>query len=290
MSVAVRDLMGWGMWRRRDARRTAAVGERRRPVAPVSRPWEGAAAVLRAALIMASGLLLSGVIGWLWATLTDPHVLPIRRLEIEGSFIHVNEQNLRAAVTPYLKGNLLTVDVRQVQRVVQALSWVRDAEVRRVWPDAIHLTVREQEAVALWGNDALINDAGEVFQPPRKTYPQGLARLQGPDGSGKAVVTSYLNMSHILAPLGVHILALHLDQRRAWGMELDNGMQLMLGRSDGEERLLRFVRFYHRALRGREAEVRRVDLRYSNGFAVSWKGNAMRSYKAIPEAGESSTQ
>jgi cell division protein FtsQ len=160
MSVAVRDMMGWGMWRRRSARRVAPATQRRKPVAPVSRPWEGAAAVLRAALIMASGLLLAGVIGWLWATLTDPKVLPIKRLEVEGHFAHVDEQALRAAVTPYLKGNLLTADVRQVQRVVQALPWVREAEVRRVWPDGLHVTVREQTATALWGADDLVNDAG----------------------------------------------------------------------------------------------------------------------------------
>jgi cell division septal protein FtsQ len=34
---------------------------------------------------------------------------------------------------------------------------------------------------------------------------------------------------------------------------------------------LKFVRFYHRALRDQEARVERVDLRYSNGFAVRWK-------------------
>lgn len=271
MNVAVRDMVGWGLWRRRSARPVAPVMRRPRPAAPVTRPWEGATAALRAAMIMASGLLLAGVIGWLWATLTDPKVLPIRRLEVEGSFAHVSDQALRAALKPYLAGNLLTVDVRQVQRVAQSLPWVRDVEVRRVWPDGIHVLVREQVAVALWGDDALINDAGDVFQPPRKSWPQALARLQGPQGSGKAVVGALRDMGAILTPLGVHITALRLDQRRAWSLELDNGMQVVLGHGDGYERLLRFVRFYHRALNGHEAEVRRVDLRYSNGFAVSWK-------------------
>lgn len=271
MNVAVRDMVGWGLWRRRTARRAVSAMQRRRPVAPVTRPWEGAAAALRAALIMAAGLVLAGVIGWLWATLTDPKVLPIRRLAMQGSFAHVSDQALRSAATPYLKGNLLTVDVRQVQRAVEALPWVREAEVRRVWPDGIEVVVHEQVATALWGDDALISDAGEVFQPPRRTYPAALPRLRGPEGSGQAVVTAFRDMSAILAPLGLHIASLHLDQRRAWGMELDNGMQLVLGRGDGYPRLLRFVRFYHRALKGREAQVQRVDLRYSNGFAVSWK-------------------
>jgi cell division protein FtsQ len=116
-----------------------------------------------------------------------------------------------------------------------------------------------------------------LFQPPRKTYPSSLARLQGPEGSGKAVVAAFTDMNAILAPVGLHIAALRLDQRRAWSLELDNGMQLVLGRGDSYERLLRFVRFYHRALKGREAQVQRVDLRYSNGFAVRWKTDAPHS-------------
>jgi cell division protein FtsQ len=272
MSVTVRDMMGLGSWRRRAGRKTAArVSLRRRPAAPVTRTWEGMTAVLRGALIMASGLVLAGVLGWGWSTLTDPHFLPIKSVQVQGSFTHVNAPAVRAAVIPFLTGNFLTVDVRRVQQIVQTLPWVRHAEVRRVWPDAVHIAITEQVPVAKWGGDALVNDAGEIFSPPRASYPAGLPSLQGPEGSGEVVVAALRDMGGILAPLGLHINRLILDERRAWGLELDNGMQVVLGRGNGYGRLLKFVRFYRRAFHDQAGRVERVDLRYSNGFAVRWK-------------------
>lgn len=271
MNVAVRDMMLLSPLWRRAARRTTADTSRRKPAAPVARRWEGVTAALRGALIMASGLVLAGLLGWAWATLTDPRLLPIKSVQVQGPFTHVDAQTVRDAVSPYLTGNFLTVDVRRVQQVVQTLPWVRQAEVRRTWPDAVHITVIEQVPVANWDEDALVNDAGEVFKAPRASYPAGLPSLRGPEGSGKTVVATFQDVSTMLAPLGLHITRVSLDERRAWSLELDNGIQMVLGRGDGYGRLLKFVRFYRRALRDQEAQVERVDLRYSNGFAVRWK-------------------
>jgi len=272
MNVAVRDMMSLSPPWRRSARKTAPRATmRRKPAAPVTRHWEGVTAALRGALIMASGLVLAGVLGWLWATITDPRLLPIKQVEVQGPFTHVNAQRVRDAAAPYLTGNFFTVDVHRLQRAVEALPWVRHAEVRRAWPEAVHIGVTEQVAVARWGEDAMVNEAGEIFQPPRTSYPADLPELRGPQGSGKTVVSAYKDMSAMLAPLSLHIAGVHLDERRAWSLELDNGMQLVLGRGDGYGRLLKFVRFYRRALQDRAAQVDRVDLRYSNGFAVRWK-------------------
>jgi len=277
MSVTVRDMMSLSpLWRRSGRKAASRVSPRRRPVAPITRSWEGVTAGLRGALIMASGLVLAGILGWSWSTLTDPHVLPIRNVQVQGAFNHVNPSMVRAAVKPFLKGNFLTVDVRRVQQAVQTLSWVKHAEVQRAWPDAVHIAVTEQVPVARWGEDALVNADGEIFSPPRATYPGGLPALQGPEGSGELVVAALRDMSGILAPLDLHIDHLVLDERRAWGLDLDNGMQVVLGRGNGYGRLLKFVRFYHRAFHDRAATVARVDLRYSNGFAVRWKQTGKR--------------
>ena len=280
MNVAVRDMIALTPLWRRSGRRVVRAGTRRKPAAPVTRSWEGVTALLRGALIMAIGLVLAGMLGWGWSTITDPKVLPIKSVQVRGVFTHVEAPVIRAAVAPYLSGNFMTVDVHRVQQAVLALPWVRRADVRRVWPDAVQIAVVEQVPVALWGGDALVNDAGAVFKPDRASYPSGLPSLQGPEGSGEVVVTALRNMEAIMAPLGLHITHLILDERRAWSMELDNGIQVVLGRGDGYGRLLKFVRFYHRAFHDRETAVARVDLRYSNGFAVLWKDESKQGVHA----------
>src|SRR3569623_3759940 len=71
-------------WRRGKARRIPVRSgtKPRVPIAPVTPRWEGAAGVLRGLSIMAAGLVLAGVLGWLWSVLRDPRTLPFKAVKI----------------------------------------------------------------------------------------------------------------------------------------------------------------------------------------------------------------
>ena len=56
-------------------------------------------------------------------------------------------------------------------------------------------------------------------------------------------------------------------------LELSTGVTVRLGRRQVDERMDRFVQFGVQVISGRAAEVRYVDMRYSNGFAIGWRGN-----------------
>ncbi len=260
------------MWRR------AVVLPFRRAQRPEQDPGAAPAAWLislgrafRAALSVGIGMVVAGVLVIVVQWLSDPRTLPLRTVQVEGVFEHVSAETVRAAVVAAMQGNFITVDLPQVQAAVETLPWVRHANVQRLWPDVLHVTVIEQVPLARWGETSLLNEAGIPFTPPAQSMPDGLPALQGPPGSGRLVALTHRDMSEIIAPLGRSIVGLKLDERRAWSLTLDDGMGVLLGRGDGYQRLLRFVRFYHRALQARAAEVELVDLRYSNGFAVRWR-------------------
>jgi cell division protein FtsQ len=52
-------------------------------------------------------------------------------------------------------------------------------------------------------------------------------------------------------------------------------VKVLLGREWVESRLARFTQTYTRVLANRIGEIKRIDLRYPNGFAVAWKANAV---------------
>ena len=74
--------------------------------------------------------------------------------------------------------------------------------------------------------------------------------------------------------LGLQVTHLAMDRRGAWSLQLDNGVQLKLGRARPWNRLQRFVRAFPGVFAGRLADLRSVDMRYSNGFTIGWKGGA----------------
>lgn len=227
-------------------------------------PRRAPRAVLFVAVLTVLGSLTS--IGLERLALSDP--FPLRAVRFDGDLGHVQESDLRTAVSAHLGGGLMAVDVADVRRAVEALPWVASASVRRVWPDALRITVTEQVPVARWGEDGLINAAGGVFHPLHR--PAGLPHLVGPAGTESEVLNMYRWLEARLREFGAGIGAVSFDARRAWQVTLDDGAVLVLGRENTAERIARLANAWPQLnTAGRSPRV--IDLRYPNGFAVRWE-------------------
>ena len=55
-------------------------------------------------------------------------------------------------------------------------------------------------------------------------------------------------------------------------MDLDSGVTVRLGRRDVDQRLERFIRTASQVMAHRFRDINYVDMRYSNGFAIGWRG------------------
>lgn len=216
--------------------------------------------------------LVLGVIGcgvYLQQVDTVP-ILPILRVTVDGEFKHIDKDALVEAVTPFAIGGFMSVDVARLREAGESIPWVKEVQVKRVWPDSLHLVVEEQEAIALWGNDALVNNQGMLFFPAKASFPDGLVQLRGPKGSSRMVAKQFYEVSRQISTLGLRVQEVEMSERRAWTIKLSNGLNVMLGRTDGERRLQRFVTTYRAVLQPYEKDITAVDMRYSNGLAVAW--------------------
>lgn len=226
---------------------------------------------VRIVLSLVAGLLLAAGLSWGMKWLLDPQTLPLRAIELEGDFKQVDAAQIRDALSGVELGGLFSVDVVQVRQLTEALPWVEHVTVSRKWPDTLRLSVFEHKAVAVWGGDGLLDTKAVQFAATKESFPAGLPVFRGPDGQELVVLRTYQDMNRLLAPVGLSIKELDMDARRAWRVELDNGIELMLGRVDRERQLLRFIHVYPKTLSVKAARIKRVDLRYTNGFAVEWK-------------------
>ena len=226
---------------------------------------------VRAVALSAMALTVCGLAIWGAMVLNDPRTLPIATVKIEGEFRHLGKAQVQQALAGHVAGGFFNADVEAARAAVLRLPWVNTATVRRVWTDTLEVAVVEQVPLARWGTGGLVNSQGSLFFPSPDSYPVGLVQLQGPQGSETTVAARYRDMNQSLRAIGLRINRVALDDRRAWHIELDNGATLVLGRAADDTRLKRFARLYPAALAARAADIREVDLRYPNGFAVRWK-------------------
>ncbi|MHB1240676.1 MAG: cell division protein FtsQ/DivIB, partial [Gammaproteobacteria bacterium] len=243
------------------------VSGRRRAAAP-TRVLRGVFRALPAALVL---MLVLAAVTWGWEQLRNPLVFPVRQVRVTGTFHYLSPDRLKTALARAVSGSFFTVNVKAIQNAADAVPWVRRATVWRVWPATLVIHVVEQTPFARWGDDGVITPQGVVFFPGVPTALPGLARLDGPPDSGEVVLDHYHRMTNLLATVGLQVAGVTLDARRAWQIDLADGIVLRLGRKNTMRRLGRFVRAYPIALAKRAQQVSVVDLRYTNGFAVRWK-------------------
>jgi cell division protein FtsQ len=192
-------------------------------------------------------------------------VFPLREVEVTGSVTRTTRDQVHAIVAEQFKGNFFTLDLDAARTAFQKLPWVRRATLRRHWPDRLEVDVEEHVVLARWHDNALVNTYGEVFEAATSEI---LPVFVAPEGTATEVAQRYEAFRAALKPLGKQPVQVLVSARRAWELKLNDGEVLKLGRSQMEERLQRFVRAYSRTLAQLPNRPYRIDLRYSNGFAV----------------------
>jgi cell division protein FtsQ len=227
--------------------------------------------LLRALTVLCALLILAAVGLGVGLAFDKASARKIERVNLEGALSFVTREEITAALAAEVATSLLAVDLASIKQVLEALPWIRKAEVRRQWPDTLHISLEEEIPIARWGAAQLLNQQGQVFQPATTLEQQALPQLSGPEHSELKVMNHYQEFNQLLYPLGVRIRDLTLKPNGSYELTLTNGIEVKVGREDVLERLRRLVLFLE-SEQGRDLQnVQAIDLRYRSGLAVAWR-------------------
>ena len=227
--------------------------------------------VVRGGLTMIGFLAVFGCIGlvtWVAAMMSDPATLPIKAVKVEGEYRYLSNSTLEKLVAENVDGGFFTLDVEKIRRAVKKAPWVREATVRKLWPDTLYLKIKEQNAVVRWDEGGFLNHKGELFEPEDTTFPKGLITLTGPAGTHRLVFEKYKTLMGLLNPNKRSVAWVELNNRRGWRFKINNGPMVIVGRKDVDERLWKYVKNVEELLGKGIENIAQVDLRYTNGFTV----------------------
>ena len=246
--------------------------------AAVELPGEVRLVNVTASLLFAVGALLMAALALLW--LVRQPAFNIRAVKVEGEVTRNSVATIRANALPKLAGNYFTLDLARGKQAFEAVPWVRQAIVQRVWPNRLRVLLEEHHAVAYWamkdGDDQLVNDHGEVFQANLgDVEDEALPTLQGPDGTSSEVLAMYRRLAPLYAGLEMNIERLVMSGRGSWHAEFDDGAEIELGRGTQDELVARSERFVGTVTQVIERYQRPLvyaDLRHNEGYAVRLKG------------------
>ena len=210
---------------------------------------------------------------------------PLGKIDVSGELQQLDAGELEQYLsTSALQngGRYAAQDLAEFKRLLEQQPWVNEVAIRRSWPDRLQVRVREQRPVARWGEQGLVNEQGVIFSPADQFAKQrqaeftALPQLSGPEHRSLSLMAQYRDFNQLLRPLGVSLTGLEMEARGAWTLQLNNGIRLIIGRGQSIDKLQRFGQVYDAVLKRYAERIDQVDVRYTNGLAVTWREQPVR--------------
>ena len=189
-------------------------------------------------------------------------LFPIKTIQISGEFEYIDQQVLESSLQRYLGEGFFSLDIHQLRQQLYQQSWADSVSVRRVWPDRLMIRMVEKIPLARWDEEHLLSDKAVVYKADIAEF-HYLPKIHARNHQPAWILQRYYQLKSRFDSVDEEIVALNVDSRGALEVELINGLQVKIA-------------IYPQQILPRRAQIQRLDLRYSNGFAVAWKQEVLQ--------------
>ena len=158
--------------------------------------------------------------------------LDIRRITAIG-YDKATDADIRSAVGPVVGASIAHFDLHAARARVENLGWVRTAAVSRLWPNTVHVSVREREPAAVWqlsGALHLIDQTGAVISEIDVYEYSNLPLIVG--AGAPESVSDILKALRSEAELWGEAAALVRVGERRWNLRLKSGADIKFPEDD----------------------------------------------------------
>jgi cell division protein FtsQ len=199
---------------------------------------------------------------WIGGRAALEAAFPFRQVSVLGAN-HADTRIEAKKLAGKLAGGFFSMNLHQVHADFEKLPWVRQAQIRRLWPGRLVIELTEHQAAAAWNDRATLNTHGDIFPVMPWTGCRASMRRKACSTNWRA---AYGEFVELVRPIDAQVEQIVVSARLSWRVRLSGGISVELGREKLNERLARFTRFYPQAVAA-VGPIQRVDMRYPNGFA-----------------------
>lgn len=186
-------------------------------------------------------------------------------LEVNQNLDHITRNMIMQEIAPWFPDGFVYLDVNSIQDQLQNMVMVSQVSVEKVWPDTLKLNIVEERPVAIWNDESMLSENGDILPVALKQLK--LPRLNGSNQESKMVMQHFLLFNrwgkrHQLELVGIQ------HSSAGWQLEYETGLIIWLDNTtamSGLQQLDSVIEQFDLA------RIDRIDMRYEQGFAVAWK-------------------
>ena len=235
-------------------------------------------------LFLASAVVYGAVVGGQTARAYDALTTGIEHLAVAAGFgvkritlngqLHATDAAITAALGAGPDTMMLGFDTDAAKARLEAVPWIRHAQVMRLLPSTLQVVLEERTPYAIWQNKGqtyVVDAEGVVLAPALREAYAGLPLVVG-EGAGKGAaqlfdqLTSHGDLTQNL------VAAIRVGDRR-WTLKLASGLEIMLPDDNVGEALASLAKL-DRERGVLKRDIAAVDLRLLDRVTVRLRATA----------------
>ena len=190
----------------------------------------------------------------------------IEKFIVVGDLFPGQREQLASNLVRFQNKNFLFVNFSEMEKSLEALSWLDTVRVKRVWPRKIKLQIEKNFLIARWNKEAYLSSNGDLVYTGE--VPHNLPTLSSNSRSPRESLEHFRLFQQYANREGLDMIELAEEDFGDWRITFKPGWHLLLRSDSLEEKMESFLEVYSRNLKQKEGSLVSVDARYDSSYAV----------------------
>ncbi len=201
----------------------------------------------------------------------DEPLFFLKNIRING-VQQLAEKDIMNKVSPFLRESLLKIDAVKMKEALVSHPFVKEVNIKRVFPFSIVIDVKEKKPSALWvnteGTVTVLDETGTPYRGLAKGDEKDMFVISARDkGDAKSVykeINGWITQGIIKKDV---LSEISYDEGSITIFGFDNGVEIILGKEDQDKRLKRAVAVFQDAKK-RGLLIKCIDARFEKGAII----------------------
>ena len=195
--------------------------------------------------------------------ISDSFVYPIEEVEITSTTSNYDNKKINDIVASIQGQDLLSLDLSDIKRSIRSDDWIRDVEIKKSFPDTLEIIIIPQQPFAIYNSKIMMMD-GTVIEAP--SLPLDLPIIIDHTNDSLSSMNTMILTDKLLQKIDLDIKKVEIHDSLIKVFTSTN--ILISDRVNYEVNLNRLVISFQDLKKLFKREIKSIDMRYSNGFAI----------------------
>lgn len=195
--------------------------------------------------------------------ISDYFVYPIEEVEITSTTSNYDTEKINDIVVSIHGQDLLSLDLSDVKRNIRSDDWIRDVKIKKSFPDTLEIIIIPQQPYAIYNSKIMTIDGTVIGASSMQL---DLPIIIDHTNDSQSSMNTMILTSKLLKKIDLDIKKIEIHNSIIKVFTSAN--ILISDRVNYENNLNRLVVTFHDLQKLFKREIKSIDMRYSNGFAI----------------------